>query len=65
MTFKDVEMILLDFFDICDSLRNPKFPFESWVHLALVVFVQSYLNSLIFLVPKISIVIDPTALSLF
>ena len=31
-------MILFDFFDICDSFRNPKFPLESWVHLALVVF---------------------------
>ena len=30
--------MLLDFFDICDSFRNPKFPLQSWVHLALVVF---------------------------
>ena len=30
--------MLLDFFDICDSFRNPKFLLQSWVHLALVVF---------------------------
>ena len=38
ITFKGVSMILLDFFDISDSFRNPKFPIQSWVHLALIVF---------------------------
>ena len=38
ITFKDVQLMLLDFFDICCNLRNPKFPDQSWAHLALVVF---------------------------
>ena len=38
-------MILLWFFDISNSLRNPKFPVQSLVHLALVVFASvNYCN---------------------
>ena len=39
-------MMLLDFLDICDGFRNPKFPLQSWAHLALVVFGLGYKNDM-------------------